>query len=521
MTSYGDWIRDKTARFQQIQTEGNNKVTQRREHEKRLQSQVRAASIPDEALTEKLMKLIKETQHNTGVHPFAVCAATFSVLAAATQGEFVLRLERHLPPVSLSLWFMVEMKSGGGKSVVVNYMENLLKASLASLEEKQRKLHSDYTTKRTVWESKKKGFESAQRLKIKKGDDSTEIDEQLEIHMRSEPKRPRELIRNCTDITHSGLISIASNELPTLMISSAEGGMVLENVDDKFMYLANSLWSAEDVRHKRGRGESIVIKSARLSMAIFAQPSVYEKFIKLVGEQASGCGHFARYIGFKIDGAGPRVDDDRSEVSVQQGEMFARDMAEIYRLQIKDDWTGLQDPKTIELSAEARLALDEASRQIMSDRANASADELNTEFAAKLPEIIGRFAALMHINDNLASAAEIPISVDTMRIAIRFGMIVAEEHKKFFNDALFLSQTEKDEQLLWKWLSLQRRQTGSDRFVLREVRQACPNALRGNNRLDRALKGLAEKDYVTLPRPTASGRKDVIITKFGLRNLSD
>lgn len=79
-----------------------------------------------------------------------VLCAALNQLAPTAQGAYRLQLDINRSPVPLSLWFLVEMKSGEGKSPLADYMQRLVEPVFGEAQLRFEKAMTKYSAKYSV-----------------------------------------------------------------------------------------------------------------------------------------------------------------------------------------------------------------------------------------------------------------------------------------------------------------------------------------------------------------------------------
>jgi len=508
-------------RFNEYVKKKNSEMLQKRyadleENNKSEMNRYRCTATP------KLQAFIAETSRLTQIPQNVVLCAALSQLALASQGAYRLQLEAYRSPIPLSLWFLVEMASGEGKSPIADFLERLVKPVVDEAQSRNEQARVTYAGKFGVWSNIKTGLESALRKATKKGESAEDISRRLEQHMAEEPKRPREFVRNLSDITKSGLCVTASNSLPSIGIHSPEGGVTLNCVDDNFMYVANSFWRGEEYDYRRVNQVSTKLKDVFLSILIYAQPGVIAQFLDKKGNIAWDCGFLARFMVCRSTGKLGVVPESgvdlTSESAGNQGDYFQNVVRRMFSDQFKEDWTGLEAFKLMELGEGARLRFDDFKHFVSAEQKDGRRFERIQVFCSKLPEMVGRIAALMHLYEAGLEDDRI-ISLETMEVAIDVGLYFAESYSNFFKERFGLSEEENDEILLWKWLCKMTFKEGMTEISIRGILHRGPNDLRTMARRDRALYKFLDKKWL-LKRKTLDGNVEVVVmTEKGKQHM--
>lgn len=487
-----------------------------------LEEASRSNALPSTLATPKLEAFIDEMALQTVLPRSIVLCAALNQLALTAQGAYRLQLDINRSPVPLSLWFLVEMKSGEGKSPLADYMQRLVEPVFGEAQLRFEKAMTKYSAKYSVWVNIKSGLESALRKAVKKGESVQSIAHSLEVHMADEPRRPREFARNLSDVTKSGLCVTASNALPSLGIHAAEGGVALQCIDANFMYVANVFWRGEDYDYRRVNQVSAKFKDVFLSIMLCAQPGVIAKFLDQNGSLAWETGFLARFLVCRSGGESETNIESRDVSSSRgdgsQGAYYQEVVRKIFNDQIMDDWTGLKPPKLLKLGEGAQIRYEEFREYLKGEQREGSRFERIQEFCTKLPEMVGRIAALMHLYEGGVDSDE-AISIGTMNIAIEIGLYFASVYAPYFTSRFGYSEEEMDEILLWKWLCKKSIQEGVTEISVRGILQRGPRCVRTKTRRDRALQTFLDRRWISKKMSMDGSTEVVLLSGRGTDNM--
>lgn len=487
-----------------------------------LEEASRSNTLPSNLATPKLKAFIDEMALQTALPKNIVLCAALNQLALTAQGAYRLQLDRGRSPVPLSLWFLIEMASGEGKSPLADQMQRIVEPVFGEAQLRFESAMAKYSAKHSVWTNIKSGLESALRKAVKKGEAVESISRSLEEHITAEPKRPREFARNLSDVTKSGLCVTASNALPSLGIHAAEGGVALHCIDANFMLFANLLWRGEEYDYRRVNQVSAKFKDVFLSIMLYAQPGVIGKFLDQKGSLAWDNGFLARFLVCRSageSGANTEPSDTPSSTGDgSQGAYYQEVVRKIFNDQVMDDWTGLKPPKMLKLGEGAQIRYEEFREYLKGEQHEGSRFQRIHEFCAKLPEMVGRIAALMHLYEGGVDSDE-AISIGTMNIAIEIGLYFASVYAPYFTSRFGYSEEEMDEILLWKWLCKKSIQEGVTEISVRGILHRGPGCVRTKARRDRALQTFLDRRWISKRMSMDGNTEVVLLTGRGTDNM--
>lgn len=502
-----------------LENEGRRQNFERRvASAERLSNERRAASyLHDLDLPDGLRALVTEGVTNTGVNSGVILCAVLSTLSRAAQGSWRLELDPVLGPVPLSLWFLIEMESGEGKSPVESYFDQAIRDVIDEIEECVVDVTHRFEARLTAWGEVERMIKSEMRNAYKKGADISLLTSRLDDHKRTKPKPPRPLLTNLSDFSKAGVLRAAQGAMPTLNVQSAEGGIVLDHLDNEMLLLANALWRAEEYDIQRGHNSG-KIKHVPLSICLYAQPHVVKKFIDRRGRDAWGTGFLQRFLvcrGTKF------AESDRvtsAPLSLSEREKLTAVLRALYLTLITPDLAEAIQPNVMRLSEGAKIRFEDFRKELRETCETDTRLKRFRQFCRKLSEIVGRLAGLIFIYEKggeLVNGCQIPREV--MEAAISLGRKYLEAYQAFFEDLVGLTDEEREVKALWGYLCREFKANGGESIECRRILRV--STLRTSQQRDRALDVLIEKKYVKRTENLYSKKEMITICFEGINSM--
>lgn len=262
---------------------------------------VTARPYPLAALPAAMFAAVNEVQRFTKAPPAMVATCALSALSVATQARYdVARAARLSGPVSL--FTLIVAASGERKSTVDKYFT----AAIVDYEKQSReRLKPDIdkaTARHDAWDAERGGLLAAIKQASKDGIDTEALKQQLEKLQQSEPHIPKAPRMFYSDTTPEALARGLAKTWPSASLASAEAGTVLgghgmsSDAIMRNLSLLNQLWDGATVTVDRRGDEPFVLRGARLSVSLQAQPEALQSFQEKHGTLARGIGFWARFL---------------------------------------------------------------------------------------------------------------------------------------------------------------------------------------------------------------------------------
>lgn len=316
--------------------------------------------------------------------------SAFGAMSTACQGQIDVEMPTgHRRPTSLMLLTIAE--SGERKTTTQNYFfEEIYKKNNLAQSENQKEQY-DYKSELQIWKAKKKNLEKqySKYLTQRNRTESIACEKELTALIKTEPilPQPRKFLYD--DTTPQALVQMLHKHTPSgcLLTSEANSifnGRALEEIDK-----LNTLWDGGTVIVDRISRESFILKDARLTLALMAQPSVISRFMYKRGDEARGTGFLSRFLVAKARTmAGQRTNKVLSALPKKQE--FNRRALTLLNTQARSD------RQIICFSEPAKDAWFDYSNRLESEMQENGLYYYLKDHASKLLENVSRLAATLH-----------------------------------------------------------------------------------------------------------------------------
>lgn len=257
----------------------------------------------------QLSDVLNEISLATKAPPEMVASIEMATISSAVQHHCSMQMKPGVT-VPTSLYLITIAESGERKSGV----QNLL---FKPFTEIQNRWHDEAIRKaeernrqHTVWKEKVEGLRRALQKAIGKGHPSALFEEQLRALLEAEPQLipARKLVY--VDTTAEALLAGLNEFGSSAVLLHDEFGQFCDGPMARRLPLLNALWSGSECAVDRKAAGGFVLKNARLTCLLQAQPKVFERFMAKQGEQARGNGFMARaLLAFPASTQGTRFED--------------------------------------------------------------------------------------------------------------------------------------------------------------------------------------------------------------------
>jgi putative DNA primase/helicase len=256
---------------------------------------------PLDALPPAMRDAVIEVQRFTKAPPAMVATCALSALAVATQARYdVARAVRLNGPVSL--FTLIVAASGERKSTVDKFFSAAIVDYERSSRERLKPEIDKATARHDSWDSERGGLLAAIKQASKDGEDTEALKHQLEKLQQAEPRIPKAPRMFYSDTTPEALARGLAKTWPSASLASAEAGTVLgghgmsSDAIMRNLSLLNQLWDGATITVDRRGDEPFVLRGARLSVSLQAQPEALQSFQEKHGTLARGIGFWARFL---------------------------------------------------------------------------------------------------------------------------------------------------------------------------------------------------------------------------------
>ena len=234
---------------------------------------------PIDALPREMRAAVKEVQGFTKA-PFAMAATcALSALAVATQARCdVARAVKLTGPTSL--FTLIVASSGERKSTVDKFFTAAIVEYEKVSRERLKPEIDKAKARHDAWGAERSGLLAAIKQTAKDGGDTDALKLQLETLQKHEPHVPKAPRMQYQDTTPEALARGLAMTWPSASLASAEAGTVLGGhgmSGDAIMRnlsLLNQLWDGGFIAVDRRGDSPFVLRGARLSVSLQAQPEV-------------------------------------------------------------------------------------------------------------------------------------------------------------------------------------------------------------------------------------------------------
>ena len=256
---------------------------------------------PLSALPREIRAAVEEVQGFTKA-PFAMVATcALSALAIATQARCdVARAVKLTGPTSL--FTLIVASSGERKSTVDKFFTAAIVEYEKASRERLKPEIEKAKARHDAWEAERSGVLAAVKQTAKDGGDTDGLKLQLEALQEHEPHIPKAPRMLYSDTTPEALARGLGVTWPSASLASAEAGTVLgghgmsSDAIMRNLSLLNQLWDGGFIAVDRRSDAPFVLRGARLSVSLQAQPEALQAFQAKHGTLSRGIGFWARFL---------------------------------------------------------------------------------------------------------------------------------------------------------------------------------------------------------------------------------
>ncbi|WP_186079811.1 DUF3987 domain-containing protein [Burkholderia gladioli] len=343
-----------------------------------------------------------------------IVTAAMASIAIACQ-NFVNVVRPNRPPSACSLFFLVGLATGEGKSVVEERFFPPFASFYAEQQAAADEAMPAHKSGMERYEIEKQELRRELRQAIRRKENHADLDQRLDELERSiqkhESARPMVQQLLYTNVQMAGLREGFLRAGRSAGIVSFDAGDIINGPLTNEMSTLNDLWDGKDLRFDLATGPRSV-HSPRLSVLVAAQPALINKFESRKGEEGKASGFLGRFLYQEPPPVG-LIDPGRTS-PFEALQAFNARVVQIIRQPVpesNDRRTRLEfDGGAAEYWKSYFMALREA------EEAPNSSWLLEIKgFMRKLPEQAARIAALFHYFEGYSGA----ISESTISSAIR------------------------------------------------------------------------------------------------------
>lgn len=425
-------------------------------------------------------------------------AAALGAASLATQGLVDVESPAgNTHPVSLMI--LVSAPSGERKSATLSRFFRSAQAFDEEIHSRYNGLLQDYLVQHSVWKTTKDVLQADLKKALKAGQGEGLAQDRLAAHLRAEPLAPRKLRFLFEDVTVPALLDGLAEEGCSAGLISAEGAIALDSRVPDATASLNSIWSGEPVRVSRKTSPDLVVKGARLTALLMAQPDIIQRFVGKRDGAAVANGFLARFLYFSPDpmqGFRMAEDVERSWTAVDE---FNNRVSELLQRTQSVAGSGA-GRRLLRFTREAREhwfpAMNYVESEINPGRIYAGAGD----HASKLGENIARVAAVLHAFEGF----EGDISISTLKLAMRICGLASGHYIAALRNG-FTSKT--DIGVLWDWAITTTKKYstfGGHRIWRKDIMQCGPKRVKDKAVLDPVIEALINEGRV-IEEPAVPG----------------
>lgn len=439
---------------------------------------------------------------NLQVDPGMTAVAALAVAGLSVQGRFNIS-----PKIGwiepLNIYAVVVTRPSERKTPAQDVMSRPI-YSFEKEENKRRKpLVDDYEMRRDVLRKKLANMKDMAAKPTAKNpvslDDITRTQEGLSA-LESNAVTPLRLLAD--DTTPEALVSLMAANNGRMGLVSDEGG-IFDVLDGRYSSGKANLdvflkaYSGSPLRVDRKGRESETIEHPTLTMLLMVQPLVLESIMN--NREFEGRGFLSRPL-YSLPKS--PVGKRRYRTQPIPKEVEEDYMAAIYLLLSIDG-----EAQTIKLSQEA----DQEAERFFNRLEQRLVDDFSEDmeaWAGKYHGQVMRICKIIHCFQHFQEAAQVPVSLETMKAAQTIGEYFLEHTRAAFQIiGLAENQESKDAKYILKRLM----KDGRQQLSKRDLFQLCDGKIRNVEGMGPGLKVLVDRGYIRIDKVSTGGRPTEMI----------
>lgn len=441
----------------------------------------------------QLAALIKDLSEQQQVDPNFVGACVVGALAIACQSNLFVE-QPSGTTTGVNLFIINRMKSGGGKSTILEKIISPIKNFCDKEEERIAKEYEIYNLKSEIFAKKRRVFE---KEAIEDEMDPEEFSRLSAELIATKPSPPNGFLLIGQDFTPEALLDHLTKNHPATSLVSAEGGPILSSRLFGQPGIANALFSNESVSQSRASRGRIVVKNGRLSMLICIQPSEMDRIISELGSSARESGLLARLqITDSLSSAGRRDirrTPSKSKILNEYQERMKTILLELCTKQANEVTMNFTN-EGADLLYEHAIWIEKSMSPSYGTSQQGEYADIN-DAACRNVEMAARIAACAQYY----MSGPGPISAENTRYGIEVAKTTLQTFKKLFGSSPKIPEEEILANELFDALKMKCwEDRGSDTVMLNWVLQYGPSRTRIKKNRDRAVAYLIKSGRVRL-----------------------
>ena len=430
--------------------------------------------------------------------PVALAASSvLSIVSTAGQALADVQRDEGLEG-PISLFFETVGDSGERKTTVDNLSARALRQWDLEAAAANKPVMDQYEMDLAAWQAERDGLLLAIKDAKKRGEDTSELKEQLQALAATKPDRPKQPRLQLEDTTAEATAEVLVQQWPTGGLLSNEGGAVLgghsmrkETVMAN-LALLNVLWDGGTRRQDRKTAGSYTVRGVRLTLGIAIQEATARAFLDGPGALARGIGFLARFLfAWPESTQGTRLyrEPPSSWPNLNRFHERVRELLD-RPLPMADD--GTLDPLLLKLAPEAKSAWIDFYNEVEVELRPGREMAETRDVASKAADNVARMAALFHLFEGDTGHH---IGVEHINRASAIVTWHLYEARRFLGEIAVPVEVRHAEQLE-AWLVQQCNANGANRVDRSFILTSGPNPTRRKAPLDAALKELFEAGRV-------------------------
>lgn len=462
-------------------------------------------SFPVECLPPVLRDMAAAVAENIQVAVDMPAVAALAVCALCLQGKFIINPKPgHIE--GLNLYAVTVARPSDRKSPTLRACTKHVYDYVREENIRRQPLVDEYNMKRTVLAKRINGMMEAAAKPTPKGKppidtrDIVELQYQL-ADLEREKVTPLRLIAD--DVTPEALISLMAANGGKMSVISSEGG-IFDIAAGRYSDRANmdvflKAYSGDPLQIDRKGRASESIDHPALTMLLTVQPAVLESIMG--NTEFSGKGFLARFLySIPVSTVGHRRFNTTAVPAQVEG---AYNFLLESLLNIQD----IGEARVIKLNQDA---FEESERFFYSLESRLLGDlEEVEEWAGKYHGNVFRIAGIMHCCQHGRDAANIPVSLDTIKRAQIIGeYFLAHAQAAFRVMGLSEPEEEKDAKYILKRL----RVAGVEEISKRGLFDLCKGKLKEVDSMTPGLRVLVDRGYIRIEKRNTGGRPTEMVS---------
>lgn len=467
-------------------------------------------NFPFDSMPSILRNAIVEIHRNGGFSLPLIGNLALATTAAVCQNSIDVQLPLGaIVPVSLINITIAD--SGEGKSPI----DELLSKPIRDLEKEDDKkcklIKQQLNPSKVAWKLKQKAIEKeiaaiakkevltddSQQLELLKAE-SKKLIHQLYLHELKKPKMPKRYKLIQADITPAKIVRCLDENVPSIFISSDEGGSLFQGHAIKDLGFLNKCWDGAPINVQRATSEDIEINGARVSISISVQGKVLDDYL-------NGRGKNARYIGFLPRGFvcfPMSTKGTRFIANAQQSWFYLEALQARFRQILNNDRlemnAGREGRHVLVFSLAAKERWIRFRNNVEADLSPGGYLSDVSDAASKIANNLARVAALFHFLEGKTGE----ISEETIVQAIAVCSWYLEEFRRLFSNNMQMPVVQSDALALEQSIATYfYNRPGLVKMKKSALSQYAPSHLRGANnkyRLEAAIAHLSIQGIITI-----------------------